>query len=576
MSRTRAVAAAVALALLVAATAAALVWMLREPEAPGDAAPAAARKSRASGVRKPRRVHADEGAAEDPELGIRTAWDAAVAAHKAGRPVEALQGLVPWRRDRPAWFEDPARAKLLAEMEQAALASLSRAVRSASGADAKNLAATVRDLLTDPRLLAQAADLAAAADRRIAAGKPGVGGDIVERAGLLSDKQAISRHLQRFAGSGAAGKPKDWIDSQLAAVDAANQALKKEPEPLPVADAAAAEQRRLDELEKLRQRDMAGLLDHIDGALAWLALHQADDGHFGADATAARCIALKHDPACVAAGTKEQYPLAATGLAVLALLDFRDQDVKRLFEPTLARGIAWLLAQQQKDGSFSGSGRSGYSAAIGLMALGQAAASARTKELKDSVERGLAWYAKHPGRNYRGYRYGLDQEGDLSVTGWYVQAYEAATLAGAKLPESLRRDLDYYLAYVWLGDHRFVYTVGAAERASLSPVGMLSMSILRPDSPRQFGDEWRAYLSPGAPAANVYTLYYGVRLLLALDGKLPDKWRRYLNDLAGSQTVKGFGAGMFPLPNDPWFGARGPTIATAFATLTLEHSLYRR
>ena len=55
--------------------------------------------------------------------------------------------------------------------------------------------------------------------------------------------------------------------------------------------------------------------------------------------------------------------------------------------------------------------------------------------------------------------------------------------------------------------------------------------------------------------------------------------RLSLNDLAGKQQTTGTAAGMIPLEKEWSFQEKnrvGPTIATAFATLTLEHSLYRR
>jgi hypothetical protein len=550
-----------------------------EPETETAAAPAATK----TGLRRVSRHRAAEvpDAGGDADAEIRAAWDAAVAQYKEGKPIEALTSLVRWRKERPAWFAEPARAALLAEMERAALALLAKAARSGSLEEARRLAAALKAALLDAELLEQVSDLAAAAERRWGAAQMASGADVIAHADLLSDKQALSRHLQRFADRGPAPKTKDWVDNQIAAVAARNAALTKEPDPLAVPDPAEAEQRRLDQLEKLRKRNATGLLDSIDGALAWLALHQADDGHFGADASVARCKAMKHDPACVASAN-EPYPLASTGLAVLAFLDFRDQDVKRLFEPTLSRGVQWIAAQQQPDGSFgpkTATGyQKGYAWAIGLMALGQAASTSRDPALKKAVQRGIDFYAKHHGPE-GGYWYVLDPQKtfqqDLSVTGWYVQAWEAATNAGANPPEEMKTNLDRFLSYVWIGEHKFAYRIGETERASLSPVGMLSMAILRPQSPQWYGDKWRESLATSR-FISTYWLYYGVRVQLFLDGKVSDKVRGYLNELAAKQVKKGAGAGAIPLDAEDQWKKAGPTMATAFATLILEHSLYRR
>ncbi len=522
-----------------------------------------------------RRRARHEGDPVDPDADVKAVWDAAVEVYKSGKPIEALQALAPWRRDRPVFFAEPTRAALIREMERAAVAQLARAARSMSLEDAKKLAALLKDLLSDPYLVKEASDLLAAAQRRASATDMSAGADVIEKTDLLADKEALTRHLQRFADRGPAPTKKDWVDNQLGAVAASNQALTKEPDPLNIPDPAEAEKRRLDELEKLRQRNAIGLLDHIDGSLAWLALHQGDDGHFGGDATAARCKALGHNPPCVANGN-ESYQLAATGLSVLAFLDFRDQDVKRLFEPTLARGIQWIVSQQQPDGSFKGNGRQGYAAAIGLMALGQTASSTGDPDVLAAVQRGITFYSQHAAKD-GGYRYGLDApQGDLSVTGWYVQALEAATNAGATVPDSMRKGLDAFLNTVslWPPTHRFDYVAAGNESLSLDPVGMLVTSILRPGSPQWYGDDWRTTLV-NSRNYGPYWLYYAVRVSLFLDGKVSDKMRGYLNDLAAKQTAAGNAAGMIPITGWPWDNV-GQTSATAFCTLILEHCLYRR
>jgi hypothetical protein len=542
--------------------------------APGEQVPP---KPGHASVRSVPRVHAsEEPPVADVAAELESAWAAALALHKDGKPVEALTTIAPWRRARPDWFADPSRAPVVRAMERAAVNLLARAARVGTLAEARALANSLLSLVEDPALLAEIRDLLAAAERRAKAVDPSTAAQVLANATAAADREVIARHLQRFAGTGPAPKKKDWVDEQLARLEAASRAIAVEPDPLALPDPVEAEKRRLDQLEKLRQRSAAGLLDPIDGALAWLALHQADDGHFGDDAAAARCKAMGHDPACVAS-PNEPWPLAATGLSVLAFLDFRDQDVKRLFEPTLARGIAWIVTQQKPDGSFKDKGRQGYAAAIGLMALGQAAASTRDPKLKAAVERGIGFYSKHHGPN-GGYWYGLDRDGDLSVTGWYVQAVEAAANAGVAIPDEMRQGLERFLNAVSVGppQWKFAYHVGEKERPSLSAVGMLVSSILRPQSPQWWGDDWRALLSKGSPGGETYGLYYGVRVLLFLDGNVSPVWRAYLTDLAKKQSVTGTAAGRISLDSEWTFKPNGATTATAFATLTLEHALYRR
>jgi hypothetical protein len=582
--RARTAVGAVVVTIGVVVLAGTTAWILWDGGGEDDAAAVAEAATASSPVRAarsavrsvPRVRSAEEPPNVDLDAELGRAWASALELHKQGKPVEALTAIAPWRRDRPDWFAEASRAPVVRAMERAAVNLLARAARVGTIAEARALANSLLPLVKDAALLAEIRDLLAAAERRAKATDAGVGAQVLANATAAADRESIARHLQRFAGTGPAPKKKDWIDEQLARVEEAGRKSTVEPDPLALPDPLDAEKRRLDQLEKLRQRNSAGLLDPIDGALAWLALHQADDGHFGDDAAAARCKSMGHDPACVASPNEKQ-PLAATGLAVLAFLDFRDQDVRRLFEPTLARGIAWIAGQQTPDGSFKGAGRQGYAAAIGLMALGQAAASTRDPALKTAVQRGIGFYAKHAGPN-GGYWYSLDKDGDLSVTGWYVQAVEAAASAGVEIPSDMRQGLEKFLNAVSVGPPhwKFAYQVGQKEKRSLSAVGMLVSCILRPQSPQWYGEEWRALLKSGTPGGETYGLYYGVRVLLFLDGNIDAKWRGYLTDLAKKQTVTGTAAGRISLDSEWAFKPYGSTSSTAFATLTLEHALYRR
>ena len=76
----------------------------------------------------------------------------------------------------------------------------------------------------------------------------------------------------------------------------------------------------------------SGLLQPVAAALDWLALHQGEDGRFSTAAAEERCkvarprLRLRELRAGPGRGS---YDVAETALAVLAFLDFRDQDAAR-------------------------------------------------------------------------------------------------------------------------------------------------------------------------------------------------------------------------------------------------------
>jgi hypothetical protein len=398
--------------------------------------------------------------------------------------------------------------------------------------------------------------------------------EVIARNQSQKDRQRLLRHVRRFLVGAKATSPDAegaWVDPQLSALQTHAAARVK---PLPVPEPEEAEQRRLEQLDKLRRRKAVGLLDHIHGGLAWLALHQAPDGHFSDSAAATRCKKLGHD-VCVSQRSK-RYAVASTALALIALLDFRDQDVRGLFEPHLAAGVHWLARQQRRDGSFRGPGQL-YTTAIALMALGQAAASTHSDPLREAVRRGLELLAQNPG-HLGGYRYGPGAAGDLSVTGWVAQAVEMARFAKVELPVSLEPGLGLFLDSVWVGEHRFTYLSRGNERRSLYPVGMLMGHLLWPEPDPRVLATWRAWLTQGVGKRRpgLYTLYYGVRVAIALEEKLPHPWRRWVFELAKGQTQEGDAAGAFQGKTGRWLGRAGTTCQTAVAVLTLEHSLYLR
>jgi hypothetical protein len=394
---------------------------------------------------------------------------------------------------------------------------------------------------------------------------------VIGKSRSKQERQQLERHLRRFVGGGGA-KPGAgaWVDPQLEALQAGAAVTAK---PLPVPEPDESERRRIEQLEKLRQRKAVGLLDHIHGGLAWLALHQSPNGPLLDRESLKRCKELGHDPPCLSGG-RNQHAIAGTAFAVMALLDFRDQDVRGLFEPSLAAAVQWLRRQQRPDGAFPG--RQVYESAIALMALAQAAESTGEGKLREAVRKGLELFAQRPGP-LGGYRYGFGAPGDLSATGWVAQAVEMARRAGVEIPPSLEPGLSQFLDSVWQGEHRFSYLSRSVDRPSLYPVGILMARILWPDPHPGLVVSWRQWLTKGVGQGRprLYTLYYGVRVAIAFEQRLPDPWRKWVFELAKTQTRKGTAAGAF-LRGRGWLIKSGRTLHTAVAVLTLEHSLYLR
>jgi hypothetical protein len=503
-------------------------------------------------------------------------------------PTAALRQLVAALAQDPELGEKPAWQELRTQLET----KLAGRVLDAAGSVPQTAAEEARKLLpliADPSLVRQLR-LVAADGVEGAAALSQRERETVGRAESTEDAEVLSRHLGVF-GSGAHVDETSELGARIAAVRRRNASRKVRMRVLAVRDVEAVETRRLEQLDKLRQREALGLLDHIHAGLAWLALHQAEDGHFSDAAAAERCAELGHATSCVKKRAGNE--LAGTALATLAFLDFRDQDTAGHFEPTLSRAVSWLRAQIKANGSFK---QPGYPAGIALMALGQAASSSGDAELTGELERLWTFYAGAAG-SQGGYRYKLHQAGDLSVTGWYAQAYEAARDAEIRTVEPVGPQLDRFVTAMWAGGHKFGYTQEGWSR-TLESVGMLSLLILRDELDENLRADWAVRLAAAdrGDRINLYTLYYDVRTELALNGSLSDHRRQSVFELAEwYQQPDGDAAGRFtaeldrkrlkatPTDEHPrmqgkerWFRKTGGAVTTAFCVLILEHALYRR
>jgi hypothetical protein len=480
-------------------------------------------------------------------------WGEVERLFRTGQAREALEALEAIRARDAEFLAEPTKA--------AAVARIEMAVRALDRAKALE-ESLVASRLTEERRAALGGRLAATAE-------------VLARAGNDADLDQLTRHLRRFLleDPGASKAPGDQVFRNFVADRRKRRGKDENP---PLADETEAERRRVDQLEKLRQRDAVGLLDTIHAGLAWLALHQRDDGAHSDQATLDRCAALGHRPSCLGnqRGTGDGFSVAATSLAALAFLDFRDQDVNGWFDPYLGRALEWLLKQQKPDGSFQTSQRM-YSSAMALMAFAQAAQSTGDARFLEAARKGIAWYADAIGP-LGGWRYAPgDPLGDLSVTAWVAQACEAGRAAGIRFPPKIEKGMPIFLQYVGLGDHRFKYTKASGPSPSLFPAGMLVSQIALEEKDPVVVEGWKTYLAgldPKRPP-DLYTLYYGVRVSILLSGTLDGPWRKWAFDLAAKQD-KGAAAGSFP--GNVWRWSSGPTVSTAVALLTLEHALYLR
>ncbi|MCX7887450.1 MAG: terpene cyclase/mutase family protein [Verrucomicrobiae bacterium] len=189
-------------------------------------------------------------------------------------------------------------------------------------------------------------------------------------------------------------------------------------------------------------------------ALRWLKNHQRPDGSW-----------------------ESKYPVAITGLAALAFLGHGHTPDDPEFGQTLMKAFDYLVSKVPQNNM--------YEHAILTYALAEGYGMTQSPQLKEPLQRCIDALIKsqqvkkdnplHAG----GWRYQHSaKDADVSVTGWCVQALEAAKLAGMEIPQSV---FDAAARYLWnmYSNGSFGYTEPSPGlRVGTTAIGILCQAFL--------------------------------------------------------------------------------------------------
>ncbi|MGH7139273.1 MAG: hypothetical protein ACREHD_26300, partial [Pirellulales bacterium] len=212
----------------------------------------------------------------------------------------------------------------------------------------------------------------------------------------------------------------------------------------------------------------------VEDGLNWLARHQGNDGHWGADCLGAllgtdpssRCN--KNNPCD---GTGQPYEIAKTGLALLAFQAaghyyFNGQK----YSGQVAKGLDYFVQEQASDGSIVGSQNPApeqiklgekfdqsfmYEHAIGTFALCEACAVAVAEgqqpdpRYQTAAQRAVS-FIENVQHDDGGWRYSVDarEQSDCSVSGWVMLALKTAGEAKVDVStKTISRMMDFFAAH---------------------------------------------------------------------------------------------------------------------------------
>jgi hypothetical protein len=287
--------------------------------------------------------------------------------------------------------------------------------------------------------------------------------------------------------------------------------------------------------EKMLQEGGGNALSEASVArgLHWLALHQAQDGHWGLHDfnrhardkafPAGKTFTCNCDP-----GTTRHNDIAATGFALLPFLaagvthkPTTSKNAKEDYTKAVHAGLLYLIGKQGKDGYFGGDM---YSHGIATIAMCEAFGLSSDPLLKQSAQKAINFivYAQDPAGG--GWRYSPRTAGDTSVTGWQLMAIKSGQMAGLSVPRATISKTEQYLDSCESSSKGgYGYTPGSGESITMTAVGLLCRQYLgvNPRNPGLLsGVEKLKSTPPGK--GNLYYEYYATQVMHHMGG---DSWQ---------------------------------------------------
>jgi hypothetical protein len=311
-------------------------------------------------------------------------------------------------------------------------------------------------------------------------------------------------------------------------------------------------------------------------ALNWLHRHQTQQGKWTLD--------YRHQ---CKGGTCSGYGFfksdsAATALALLPFLAAGEtHKSKGPYQPTVTKGINWLVKQQRSDGDLSGGcDQPMYAHGLATIVLCEVYGMTRDERVGLAAREAVAFIERAQNESTGGWRYLPGQAGDTSVFGWQVMALKSAQLAGLPVNSIVFDNAQRWLRSVAKGEHLGLYSYRPYEdvRLSMTAVGMLCRQYMGVD-PKDPGIlEGKRSLLEHLPDNNLgrdtYYWYYATQAMHNFMDRDWDTWNRTMRRaLIETQVKQGCATGSWdpdkPTP-DTWGKQGGRLMTTSLSALSLE------
>lgn len=279
-------------------------------------------------------------------------------------------------------------------------------------------------------------------------------------------------------------------------------------------------------------------------------------------------------------GASGENRVAATAMALLAFLGDGQTHLQGDYQATVAKGIKWLVRQQDRDGFFAKEGQSHqrtYAQAQSSIVVCELYGMTEDSWLRDPAQLALSYAQRAQGPD-GGWRYNPGDLGDTSVTGWYVMALQSGLAAGLDVDQSTLYKVREFLNRVGNGDgSEYSYQPSGVSSAAMTAEGLLCRQYLgwERDEPglirgvnRLVSDDWIFAREDN----NVYYWYYATQVLHHFGDEPWRQWNEVMRqELPAMQVKEGREAGSWAPQRDRWASVSGGRLMmTCFSIYCLE------
>lgn len=276
-------------------------------------------------------------------------------------------------------------------------------------------------------------------------------------------------------------------------------------------------------------------------------------------------------------GAFEENEVAATAMALLAFQGNGNTHRAGTYQKEVELAWQYVLKNQQKNGSFASTevpNHQLYTHAQVTIALCELFGMTRDEKYRQPALDALD-YAINTQSPKGGWRYIPRTDSDMSVTGWFVMAFQSAMMAGLRAPSPTLEGVEKFLDSVSnkAGD-RYSYVPGRGPTPAMTAEALLCRQYLgwsRDDPRLQSGAAFLLENPINERQRNVYYWYYATQVLHHLDGPAWEEWNLTMRSIIPQrQETVGDERGSWDPNRDEWGSQGGRLFTTCLCTYMLE------